>query len=332
MLPTPLYEIDSSLRDSLRRWIGLLGTGLLLVVAAYRFAVGQDAAAWVDTGWALGLAGALAWRRWVGQPQVVGIAMAVVSMLASVVKIHLLGMAGLFWLFPVALGTFAVTGRGIAAGVSCAGIAYAATVPFGFGSIEAAASFAASALLILLIAWVSAEHFERLRQRLGDLATVDALTGAGNRRALDHALAQVTRTRSREPAALAVLDLDRFKQVNDAHGHAVGDRVLVDLAGLVRALLRPQDRLFRFGGEEFVVLMSNTARDDALGLLELLNVAVRQKIRVRSDPVTISAGLAMHVPGEDAEAWMARADAALYRAKAEGRDRVVEAAPSAPLN
>lgn len=323
-------DADPEFRHVLQLWIGRIGIAALVLVAALRFLAHEPAAAWVDLAWAGGLALTLAWLHWRGPTAAMGAVMSGLSLAASMLKIDLLGMPGLFWLFPVILGSFAVAPRPWAGGFAVVATLYAGIRSTRFATFEVGATFVAAAMLVIVVAWIGVAHFEGLRRRLEHIASQDVLTGAGNRRALEATLRRLAGKRiDHRPFALAVLDLDHFKQVNDRHGHAAGDRALSEFARLVRQLVRPQDRLYRYGGEEFVLVMPDIDAADAAGLMALVNAAVRQKVRVRDLPLTVSVGLAMHEPGEGADAWLARADAALYRAKSDGRDRVVNAKPAA---
>ena len=159
--------------------------------------------------------------------------------------------------------------------------------------------------------------FERLSatERLVEASLRDPLTQIGNRRAADQSLAMVGRD-----DAVAILDLDHFKNVNDEHGHAVGDTVLQDLARFLELRLREGDSVARFGGEEFVVILKRVG-DQAQPAFDRL----AEEWRDTKPLTTFSAGVAVHVRGTPAET-LSRADAALYQAKAAGRDRVVLAA------
>ena len=120
-----------------------------------------------------------------------------------------------------------------------------------------------------------------------------------------------------------MLDLDHFKQVNDRHGHQAGDAVLVRFAQVVEAATRRSDRLFRTGGEEFVLLLPG-AEPDILGHVGAMLVrTVAAEVRCGSDPVTVSVGITPLLPGDDAIRWLRRADRAMYRAKRDGRNRAV---------
>jgi diguanylate cyclase (GGDEF)-like protein len=320
--PSTVSEIDSAFRGALRLRLGQIGIVMLAAIAAIRYAAGQPAAATVDLVWAIALVGSLAWLRWVRNSAALGTFMAAVSVGGSLAKIHLLGATGVAWMFPIVLGTFAVTTRVPAGVVSGIGVAWATVAAFVSLGLEMALSVSISLGLTYVVALVTTTHVESLRLRLEGLASRDALTGAGNRRALDSALAPLLADDAAEGTALALMDLDHFKAVNDQHGHSTGDRVLVEFAALVRRLTRPQDRLFRFGGEEFVLVMPLTPTAEALEVARRVNDAVRATIHVRQSPVTVSIGLAFARAGESVDALLARADAALYAAKSGGRDRV----------
>ena len=157
--------------------------------------------------------------------------------------------------------------------------------------------------------------FERLRatEQLLEESMLDALTGIGNRRHADRALATVG-----PGDGLAMIDLDHFKKVNDRYGHAVGDRVLFDLANYLATTIRDGDTVARFGGEEFLLVMKRVG-DQAGPTVERLAQGWRDL-----DPITsFSAGVAAHRDKETAAETLARADAAMYEAKRSGRNRVV---------
>lgn len=186
--------------------------------------------------------------------------------------------------------------------------------------LAALAALIANAVFASLFALRS----QRRQQTLEHIASTDALTGAWNRRSLDAELriAITTFRRDRRPVALVLIDIDHFKPFNDRHGHAAGDQVLVALADAVRQSVRATDRLFRYGGEEFVLLMPGA---DLLGVelsMSQLRRELREALRIHGEQVTVSMGAAVLGDGEDAARWLARADAALYCAKNTGRDRL----------
>ena len=165
---------------------------------------------------------------------------------------------------------------------------------------------------------------------------VDPLTGAGNRRAQNlkvDAVSAIFR-RNSSPVSLLILDIDHFKQINDTYGHIVGDQILVDLSALLRGKTRATESVYRYGGEEFVVVAEHTALDAAANLAENLRRRIERARFTAGISLTVSIGVAQLQGREDREAWLGRADKALYRAKKGGRNQVIaarEMVPAAPL-
>ena len=160
----------------------------------------------------------------------------------------------------------------------------------------------------------------------------DPLTGLGNRRHLERRCAELlpAAERDHQPLVVAVLDIDHFKQVNDRHGHAVGDRVLVALAQLLREKTRAGDVLVRHGGEEFVMVLPGMGSARALEVCERLREGLARYLwadhGLPAEGITVSIGLAAAGPYR-LDDLLQSADAVLFRAKHEGRNRVVLAAP-----
>jgi diguanylate cyclase (GGDEF)-like protein len=167
----------------------------------------------------------------------------------------------------------------------------------------------------------------RQADRLAALSETDSLTGLPNRRALRRHLDDEYHRSLRygTPVSMLLIDVDGLKQVNDAGGHAAGDRLLRDIAATIVAALRHSDFAARWGGDEFAVLALNTPADAALRSAERLVARVRSHVRGdRGRPATVSVGVATfdpeHGPHTGLDELMQAADAALYRAKASGRD------------
>ena len=179
--------------------------------------------------------------------------------------------------------------------------------------------------LVLLAAHVTLRSYQR---KLEDMATTDSLTGVANRHLFESIFEHISRNTQRypRPISLISIDIDHFKQVNDTHGHLAGDVVLQQVATVLREQIRDSDTLCRWGGEEFVMLLDNCPTDEAITRAE----KIRQAIRSHTVPVgraqivvTLSMGITNYHIGEPLDRFMARADAALYQAKEEGRDRVI---------
>ncbi|WP_460145071.1 GGDEF domain-containing protein [Pseudomonas sp. S2_A02] len=158
----------------------------------------------------------------------------------------------------------------------------------------------------------------------------DPLTDTGNRIAMDQTLQreiEMSRRHS-QPLSLLMLDIDHFKHINDTYGHSAGDEVLKAVAASIKNQLRNVDMVFRFGGEEFMILLSNTSREAAAMVGERLRFAVQAQDYVAEGKMielTVSIGCSTLLPGESAESLLRRADSALYVAKREGRNRLAMA-------
>ena len=167
-------------------------------------------------------------------------------------------------------------------------------------------------------------ELEEANARLAELAAFDALSGAANRRNFDQALnAEALRShRYKRPLAVILADIDRFKNVNDSHGHAAGDDVIRGLAATLAANCRSSDLVARYGGEEFAVLLPETGAEQAAGLAERLRQAI-EGADYGVGRITASFGVAeLGADGSPTEI-VGNADRALYEAKAQGRNRVV---------
>lgn len=172
---------------------------------------------------------------------------------------------------------------------------------------------------------LSSLTMRRFDLRLEKLATTDELTGAANRRQFDSRLAEASSRadRSGTPLSLVMFDIDNLKEINDEHGHAMGDLVIKRISATVREMTRLSDCLARWGGDEFALLVESGGADARL-------LALRIQRRLTDDPgeqppATISVGIAEHHADDTPESLFRRADQALYRSKEAGRNRITVA-------
>jgi len=196
---------------------------------------------------------------------------------------------------------------------------------FGIVHFESILFSMGSALMMILLC------HERSEQRYVEASRSDPLTGSSNRSAFfETAERLLERDRhSGAPCSLVMFDLDRFKAINDNHGHQFGDRILRDFAETVRLMIRPRDHFGRYGGEEFVVILPGTSIETACAIAERVRRAFAESHEfVDGLPVraTVSAGVAAAGPQMDLNDIVAAADKALYAAKHHGRNRVERAA------
>lgn len=234
--------------------------------------------------------------------------------------------------------------------VAGAGYAGATALRYGLGRGDWQTELLNLVTYVGVMGWlaVSAHHLHDLRRRLQDrnvelrqtikkvvrIAERDQLTKSFNRHAIMDTLSREKgrADRSNAPVSVCILDLDHFKALNDEHGHLIGDRVLKQFAKRARSVLRAMDAiqpcdhrrsLGRFGGEEFIAILPGTPLAGAGVCAERIRESVASQAFDELYRVTVSVGVAEYRRGETVHEWLARADDALYQAKAEGRNRVV---------
>lgn len=185
----------------------------------------------------------------------------------------------------------------------------------------------ASILIVTVFSALISLLINRLLRTLSRLINHDSLTDALNRHTFHCSINETIYAykRFQTPSSLFIFDLDFFKKVNDLYGHLKGDEVLVTVAKTIQNRLRDSDKLFRYGGEEFAVLLAHTNEEDAFKLAEELRSLVEQQNYNIEQPVTISGGVSSVRESDNAQDWIARCDKALYKAKSSGRNRVVTA-------
>jgi len=324
-----LHRLRTDFRLSI---ITLLGASAILGItpfAAMRFMQGNVLAGLVDSSILLGISGAVAYAWLTGDTRKSGLVVAGITCSGAVVVGIVVGEPGLFWLYPCLVTTFFLANPRIAVFLNVASVVVLMAHGGAFRSDVQMWSFASTAFVVSACAYVFAHRNHDQRERLEHLATIDPLTGIKNRRSMDQELdlAAANAERTGLPYALVLLDIDHFKKINDEHGHGVGDDVLTDLVVLLRQNTRKSDQLFRYGGEEFVLLLPGV---DGIGLRAVMNnlqQVLRKYMKHPGGSVTASFGVALLGHGESVDSWLARADTALYEAKETGRDRIVFSDP-----
>ncbi len=320
-----LYRLKTDFKLSI---ITLLGASAVLGITPFaimRFWQGNLAAGIVDTTILLGIIATVvyAWRT--GDTRRTGLVLAVIACGGAVAVGVVVGEPGLFWLYPCLVTSFFLTTPRIAVVLNVLAVISLMLHGEAFRSVVQMWSFSTTAVVVSACAYVFAYRNENQRNRLEHLATVDPLTGVKNRRSMDQELevAAATAERNGLPYALVMLDLDHFKSINDEYGHSVGDNVLIEMVELLKQNTRRTDQLFRFGGEEFVLLLPGVDGVSLKAVMHNLQQVMRKYLKHPGGPVTASFGVALLRHGETVESWLARADEALYQAKETGRDRIV---------
>jgi diguanylate cyclase (GGDEF)-like protein len=249
---------------------------------------------------------------------------------AAAIAISLLehGVHGAMWCYPAILFCYFVL-PGWQATVGAASlVAMASVLVLQILGLPTMVRFAVTAALSIVFIHIILGVVGELQRKLFEQATTDPLTGALNRRQMSASLADAIEhsRRGGHAVALLVFDLDHFKRINDAHGHAAGDQALQRLVARVHERARRIDRLFRMGGEEFALLLPNTTESDAVRVAEKLRARIAQAEWPCGATVTVSIGVAQLHAAQTQDGWLKAADEALYRAKDEGRDCVRVAA------
>ena len=321
-MPSPRATAD--IRQTLILVFGVITVLAITPFAYYRFSNQQVVAGLVDVliQLCIGAVALYAWRG--GNLDRAGWLVSIFNSIGCVLVGELVGLPGVLWLYPVLLCNFLLATRRTAVVISALAI-LALAFNDALDSLANALSFVLTAAMVSLFAYIFSNRADAQRRLLEGLATRDPLTGAINRRGLEHEieLAMELAVRDDVPLGLAVLDLDGFKQVNDQNGHEAGDTVLVQFARIVRGQIRKSDHLFRLGGDEFALLLPGADADALQRVMESVRHAVEERLRCGERKVTVSIGAAPLLPSEAMRDWLHRADTAMYLAKREGCNRVV---------
>lgn len=296
-LPFALYHLF---------WGNLVVTAVLLPVVVLQFLV------WIS----LVKRGFNAFAAW---------SIAIIQTGANIFFVIEVGMMASYWLYASGVANFYILDRRAAVMVNL--IACLLTVSVAFDDPSYVVRYSAAFAMINIFLYTFAVQLEKKTDELDKMLTIDPLTKVGNRTALDEALSRAKNLFDRyvTPVTVIMIDLDHFKVINDTLGHSEGDKVLCRVADQVQARLRPTDTLYRYGGEEFIVVAENTSLQQASFLAE----GIRQRIAEHTGDhqqaeaaLTVSLGVAQLRGNEGTSSMVDRADKALYKAKSMGRNWV----------
>ena len=298
---------------------GVLGVSPFMVL---RYMQGEWVAAVVDTIIVIGFLGLGIYVYRTRRVEVASIAISVFCIAGVISTVYIIGPQQMYWAYPAIMAVFYLVRPRIAIVLVMVTVAAVAPRLIGHADTHVTTTVLVTIVVMSSFAFAFSLITNRQREQLVRLATKDPLTGASNRRALDDKLNEIVNAskRSGSSASMLLLDLDHFKKVNDAHGHAVGDQILKRITEIINLRIRVTDSLYRVGGEEFVVVLEGQVLDRAAHLSEQLRTLVEANELVPDQPVTISLGVAELHRNESANDWLHRADEALYRAKRAGRN------------
>ncbi len=252
--------------------------------------------------------------------RLIGSTVASLYVLSSLFVAYQFGPLGHYWFYPAIVAGFFVVRARDALVIACVGLIAHVELAKRYTAGAELITLATTSLLVCIFIYAFTTRLRQDNHRLYLDSTVDSLTGAGNRRLLDDVLAELPEPDEKNGYSLLMLDIDHFKTVNDQYGHTIGDLCLNRLAHLLMSQLTLPQRLFRYGGEEFVVLVQGSP-SQAQALAETVRSGTEHTQLIRETMITISIGVAARLPHESVHAWMRRADGALYEAKQTGRNR-----------
>lgn len=289
--------------------------------AVYRFSIGQWQAGFGNVTIIVVFCSmaALAWHpRWT---RVAANVFAATAALGGMFMVLIVGNSPM-WLFGALVGNFLMADRHLAVTASALMIGSVALHPETFPNRTEYVTFIAVGTMVSLFSLIFSARVDSQHSELARIAERDGLTGALNRRSLDRNLAaiRIQNGAAHRPHSLVMIDIDDFKTLNDTHGHEAGDRVLVRLTELIGSNTRGSDRFYRYGGEEFVLLLDQTTLEQAQVAVDNLRDVLARNLKGPAGPVTVSMGLAERQPGEACDDWLCRADRALLEAKRAGKD------------
>ena len=319
-----MQQVKRTTEEIVTLTLSAAGAVSVMPFAVIRFSGGEWVVGVIDLILILGvsLIGLYGW--WTRQVRLASLTLTLFFMTGLVIIVNLLGASLIYWAYPTMVAAFFLVKPREAVVINL--LAMALLIPVLMAGMPTLQFIIVLVTLVLnnIFAYVFATRMNEQRQHLSYLAERDPLTGIGNRRALTASLEDVIARQHTKPvtASLVVLDLDHFKDVNDTYGHTIGDKILIRVTEIVDTKIRVTDDLYRYGGEEFVVIAMGAPREAANKLAEQLRVAVEASDLLPERPVTISLGVAQLKEGEAYDNWLHRADSALYEAKRAGRNRV----------
>jgi len=313
--------------------VGLLASLTLLPYAIYRIVHGNYLVAFVDflmISTSL-LAVLIAWSS--GKTDKAGLLMAVVFCIGAAIVVFKLGAAALFWLYPLMVFLFFLVAPLNAlilllSLLSVVLLLYVAGQKQIFSDHIQLVAFIATSVITSVFAYIFAYRANIQRKELRRLASTDPLTGAYNRHQLSSQLQAIVQSHQQigTDSGLMLLDLDHFKSINDRHGHQAGDNILIVLVQQLQQHLGQQADIYRYGGEEFLIVVCGAEPEQLGALAEDLRLLIHHHIKLPDgQPITASFGIANASQANDWTHWLHLADKALYKAKHLGRNRVEKA-------
>lgn len=249
--------------------------------------------------------------------------LSIISLAIASGTIWLKGAEQIVWVYPAIICLFFILPPQLAAVLCAVNVGFIGYLLHADMTLLDNVRYYFSTLVTFFFSYAFSDRMRFQQVQLQILSYKDPLTGAGNRRAMEEKLIDIVKEQRQQPqkvkACLLLIDLDEFKKINDQLGHACGDEVLAQTSALIEHMLTSEQYLYRFGGEEFVVLTDGNL-EQAITLGESIRQAVNDFPFEQGLHITVSTGIAEYQFDETEFEWLGRADTAMYQAKSAGRD------------
>ncbi len=303
----------------------IIGGGAIGSFGVHRFMNGELALALFDGVVALAFFALSLYTYLTGKDRLVRYVSAFISAVGPLILLNNFNSAGYYWVYSSSIVVFYLLSYpwAIALNIFMIGGVWFIHNQHGESSMDFA-SFVVTVALINLFSLFFSLNEARSKAKLREMSMTDDMTGVGNRRAFIEKVHEALSVfhRYERKSCLIYLDIDRFKEINDSLGHAMGDHAIKQLALFITAILRETDHVFRIGGDEFVIIVEGTDEENAYQLSEKIRSSVETEAILPDRPITVSLGVTMLREDDTVDTWIARADAGLYTAKQQGRNTV----------
>lgn len=324
----PKSSINRSLEEIILISAAIIAAVSISPYAIYRFMNGQHLVALLEVIGVItmGFIGAYVWKT--RQTKVMSLIASVFMLSALVVFNYLLGTSILFWIYPIIMTVYFLNSLKVSAIlVTPTMIALMPLLIREKTTIEVI-SIVVTLIICQLFGFLLSRKIRQQYVALQELVNQDGLTGALNRRAFDerihflHTFSLRHKKKQESTSSIIIFDIDNFKSINDTYGHQEGDQILINLSKIFKLNIRSTDQLYRYGGEEFVVIANGADTMKASELAEKLRKTLETSSISNQTKVTASFGVAELRGFESPARWVDRADKAMYRAKRAGKNKV----------
>ena len=329
----PKIQIHRTIEEIIIMTASIVAGTTVLPFAIYRYLQGQYMIALVEVFAVCVIAsiGFLVWKTRDTEHTSTGLS--IIMVVGLVALNYLIGSSIFIWTYPIIMTVYFLNPATRSALILIPTVIALFPLLYMEKSAIELASSIVTVIITLIFSHLVSVKIRQQKERLQNLINYDGLTGALNRRSLDDRLESLQslyfrhKSRGTNISSVVLFDIDDFKNINDTRGHLEGDKILINLTKHIKKMIRKTDEFYRYGGEEFVVIVNGSNLFKAGELAEKIRATIEETELHRGLTVTASFGVAEIQSLEESQNWLARADKALYRAKRAGKNRVYLANP-----